>query len=39
MLFGKRRAYQRKAAVAEFDGVCSGDFLVFEPKDDRLLPE
>lgn len=39
VLFGKRRAYQRKAAVAEFDGVCSGDILVFEPKDDRLLPE
>lgn len=39
MLFGKRRAYQRKAAVAEFDGVCSGDILVFEAMSDRLLPE
>jgi type I restriction enzyme S subunit len=39
VLFGKRRAYQRKVAVAEFDGVCSGDILVFEPKDNRLLPE
>lgn len=39
VLFGKRRAYQRKVAVAEFDGVCSGDILAFEPKDDRLLPE
>jgi len=39
VLFGKRRAYQRKVAVAEFDGVCSGDILVFESKDDRLLPE
>jgi restriction endonuclease S subunit len=38
-LFGKRRAYQRKVAVAEFDGLCSSDILVFEPKDDRLLPE
>jgi type I restriction enzyme S subunit len=38
VLFGKRRAYQRKVAVAEFDGVSSGDILVFEPKDDRLLP-
>lgn len=36
VLFGKRRAYQRKLAVAEFDGICSGDILVFEPqKDDR----
>ena len=39
VLFGKRRAYQRKLAVADFDGVCSGDIYVFEPKNDRLLPE
>ncbi|NLE93542.1 MAG: restriction endonuclease subunit S [Chloroflexi bacterium] len=39
VLFGKRRAYQRKVAVAGFDGLCSSDILVFEPKDDRLLPE
>ena len=39
VLFGKRRAYQRKVAVAEFDGICSGDILVFEPADDQLLPE
>ncbi len=39
VLFGKRRAYQRKAAVAEFDGLCSGDILVFEPQGDALLPE
>lgn len=37
-LFGKRRAYQRKVAVADFEGVCSSDIYVFEPKDDRLLP-
>jgi restriction endonuclease S subunit len=39
VLFGKRRAYQRKVAVAEFEGVCSGDILVFEPANDDLLPE
>jgi len=39
VLFGKRRAYQRKAAVADFDGVCSGDILVFEPSGNELLPE
>ena len=39
VLFGKRRAYQRKLAVANFDGVCSGDIYVFEPKNDHLLPE
>lgn len=38
VLFGKRRAYQHKAAVADFDGICSGDILVFEAKD-ALLPE
>lgn len=39
VLFGKRRAYQRKVAVAEFDGVCSGDIYVLEPKNGHLLPE
>jgi len=39
VLFGKRRAYQRKVAVADFDGVCSGDIYVLEAKGDRLLPE
>jgi len=39
VMFGKRRAYQRKVAVAEFSGVCSGDIYVLEPKDGRLLPE
>lgn len=38
-LFAKRRAYQRKVAYAEFDGVCSGDILVFEAKPSTLLPE
>lgn len=39
VLFGKRRAYQRKVAVAEFDGICSSDILTFEPKGDALFPE
>lgn len=38
VLFGKRRAYQHKAAVADFDGICSSDILVFEAKE-NLLPE
>lgn len=39
-LFGKRRAYQRKVAFAEFAGICSGDILTFETKDRSvLLPE
>ena len=36
-LFGKRRAYQRKVAYAEFEGICSGDILTFEPKDRKVL--
>ncbi|WP_338618283.1 restriction endonuclease subunit S [Pigmentiphaga sp. CHJ604] len=40
VLFGKRRAYQRKVAVADFAGVCSGDIYVLESKDSQvLLPE
>lgn len=39
VLFGKRRAYQRKVAVADFEGVCSGDIYVLEPANDRLMPE
>ena len=40
VLFGKRRAYQRKVAVAEFEAVVSGDIYVLAPKDSqRLLPE
>jgi len=39
ILFGKRRAYQRKAALAEFDGICSSDILVFEARSDVLIPE
>lgn len=40
VLFGKRRAYQRKVAVANFSGVCSGDIYVLESQDATiLLPE
>ena len=37
VLFGKRRAYQRKLAVAEFSGVCSGDIYVLETKDAKVM--
>lgn len=40
VLFGKRRAYQRKVAVVDFSGVCSGDIYVLESQDANvLLPE
>lgn len=42
VLFGRRRAYLKKAAYAHFDGICSGDITVIEAKKDkieeRLLP-
>ncbi len=39
VLFGKRRAYLKKAAIADFEGLCSGDILVFEAKSEQLRPE
>lgn len=32
IIFGRRRAYQRKLAVAEFDGICSAHALVLRAK-------
>ena len=37
VLFGKRRAYLRKVAVADFDGICSGDILVIRAKPKKML--
>lgn len=39
VLFGKRRAYLRKVAVADFEGLCSSDILVFRTKNGKLLSE
>jgi type I restriction enzyme S subunit len=39
VLFGRRRAYLKKAAVAPFYGVCSGDITVIRAKDDKLFPD
>lgn len=36
VLYGKRRAYQRKAARVDFDGVCSNDIIVMEPASQAL---
>lgn len=42
VIFGKRRAYQRKAALAEYDGICSAHAMVLRAKtdiiDERLFP-
>ena len=39
VLFGRRRAYLKKAAIAPFDGICSGDITVIEADPDKILPE
>ncbi len=39
VLFGRRRAYLKKAAKANFDGICSGDITVMRAKEELLLPE
>ena len=39
VLFGKRRAYQRKVSVPDFDGICSGDILVLESFRSDMLQE
>jgi type I restriction enzyme S subunit len=39
LLFGRRRAYLKKAAQAPFAGICSGDITVMRVKGKGLLPE
>jgi len=39
VLFGRRRAYLKKAAVAPFDGICSGDITVIEAIPSKIIPE
>lgn len=36
VLFGRRRAYLKKAVVAPFDGICSGDIIVIEALKDKI---
>lgn len=38
ILFGRRRAYLKKAAIAPFDGICSGDITVIRAKSEKVLP-
>lgn len=39
IIFGKRRAYQRKLGVAEFDGICSAHAMVLRAKPEVVLSE
>ena len=38
ILFGRRRAYLKKAATADFDGICSGDITVIEAIPGKVDP-
>ena len=38
IIFGKRRAYQKKLAVADFDGICSAHAMVLEELADKIIP-
>lgn len=40
VLYGSRRTYLRKVALADFEGICANTTFVLEPKDpSELLPE
>ena len=39
VIFGKRRAYQRKAAIVTFDGICSAHAFVFRANEDIIDPK
>lgn len=36
VIFGRRRAYQRKVALAEFEGICSAHALVLRARPDHI---
>jgi type I restriction enzyme S subunit len=39
IIFGRRRAYQRKAAICEFDGFCSAHALVLRANPEVIDPK
>lgn len=39
VIFGKRRAYQRKAAIVDFDGICSAHAFVFRANPEVIDPK
>lgn len=38
IIFGKRRAYQKKVAVADFEGICSAHAMVLEEMVGKIIP-
>lgn len=39
VIFGKRRAYQRKAAIVDFEGICSAHAFVFRANPEVIDPK
>src|SRR5207248_1907236 len=39
IIFGRRRAYQRKLAVADFEGICSAHAMVLRAREDTVLKD
>ncbi len=39
VLYGSRRTYLRKVAIADFEGICANTTFVIEPSTNDLLPE
>jgi type I restriction enzyme S subunit len=39
IIFGKRRAYQRKVAVADFEGICSAHAMVLRAREETVVKD
>lgn len=39
IIFGKRRAYQKKAGIAEIDGICSAHSMVLRAKEEKVIKQ
>lgn len=39
VIFGKRRAYQRKASIVDFEGICSAHAFVFRANQEVIDPK
>jgi len=39
IIFGRRRAYQRKLAVADFEGICSAHALVLRAREETVIKD
>lgn len=39
IIFGKRRAYQRKLAVADFEGICSAHAMVLRAREETVIKD